>query len=619
MHVVTFYSFKGGVGRTLALVNIGIELAKTGRKVLLVDFDLEAPGIDTFNELEPPKSTPGVVDYIADYLSSNRPPDFQEFYYQPKSTKSYDGQLWVMPAGRRNSSYASKLGSIDWQDLYDEREGFLLMENLKRQWEKTLEPDYVLIDSRTGHTEVGGICTRQLPNTVVVMFIPNEQNLTGVSSVVDAIKEENESSRNRINIELVASNVPSLDDEHEILRKMMRKFERRLVSSERKPLRSHFTTINRYDSMHLLDQTVFISERPRSRLAKQYRTLLRKIVAHNLDDREAALRVISQRFPHPSRRDRFAATDFEQFESLDDHQTVQDILNRHPNDAEIFHMVGQLYKGKGELDEAEFFFSRASKLGEINKDSKIAKYQLELYETQANLGNHDAVTEDVLNLLSNELKGPELRQAIGLLIKVDENPPAELFSHGALSNLSVEDIESVAWQLSTSRAWQKFGADILEKADRTVAFEAIENDVDLVLLCIGAQRYDFVLDAIQLDEMLNENEISSCFNYAMAKWAYDSEPDRNLFRHVIEIDALEPLSAGANYEQCLSIAAFLADEKELAKSRLEKARALADDFILQAFSCWRYLLVNRNDFISDLDEVYGLINGKELLPQFMRQ
>ena len=100
MHVVTFYSFKGGVGRTLALVNIGIELAKTGRKVLLVDFDLEAPGIDTFNELEPPKSTPGVVDYIADYLSSNRPPDFQEFYYQPKSTKSYDCLLYTSPSPR---------------------------------------------------------------------------------------------------------------------------------------------------------------------------------------------------------------------------------------------------------------------------------------------------------------------------------------------------------------------------------------------------------------------------------------------------------------------------------------------------------------------------------------
>jgi hypothetical protein len=40
------------------------------------------------------------------------------------------------------------------------------------QWEETLKPDYVLIDSRTGHSEIGGICTRQLPHTVVVLFIP---------------------------------------------------------------------------------------------------------------------------------------------------------------------------------------------------------------------------------------------------------------------------------------------------------------------------------------------------------------------------------------------------------------------------------------------------------------
>jgi len=41
MYTVTFYSFKGGVGRTLALANVGLELARTGRRVLLVDFDLE--------------------------------------------------------------------------------------------------------------------------------------------------------------------------------------------------------------------------------------------------------------------------------------------------------------------------------------------------------------------------------------------------------------------------------------------------------------------------------------------------------------------------------------------------------------------------------------------------
>jgi len=62
MYTVTFYSFKGGVGRTLALANIGLELARTGRRVLLVDFDLESPGIDTFEILRPRKSShPGMV------------------------------------------------------------------------------------------------------------------------------------------------------------------------------------------------------------------------------------------------------------------------------------------------------------------------------------------------------------------------------------------------------------------------------------------------------------------------------------------------------------------------------------------------------------------------------
>jgi Mrp family chromosome partitioning ATPase len=43
--IVTFYSYKGGTGRTMAAANIACLLAKAGRRVLLVDFDLEAPGV----------------------------------------------------------------------------------------------------------------------------------------------------------------------------------------------------------------------------------------------------------------------------------------------------------------------------------------------------------------------------------------------------------------------------------------------------------------------------------------------------------------------------------------------------------------------------------------------
>ena len=46
--IITFYSYKGGVGRTLALANIGVLLAKRGKRVLLMDWDLEAPGLDRY-------------------------------------------------------------------------------------------------------------------------------------------------------------------------------------------------------------------------------------------------------------------------------------------------------------------------------------------------------------------------------------------------------------------------------------------------------------------------------------------------------------------------------------------------------------------------------------------
>src|SRR2546427_3158010 len=69
--VYTFYSYKGGVGRSMALANVAALLAKWGKTVLVVDWDLEAPGIERFFEpktaqLGPRRrKTPGMVDLIA--------------------------------------------------------------------------------------------------------------------------------------------------------------------------------------------------------------------------------------------------------------------------------------------------------------------------------------------------------------------------------------------------------------------------------------------------------------------------------------------------------------------------------------------------------------------------
>jgi MinD-like ATPase involved in chromosome partitioning or flagellar assembly len=103
MHIVTFYSYKGGVGRTMALVNAAIVLAQSGRKVLIVDFDLEAPGISTYGPLSCLTGAKGVVEYVSEYIETSTAPKAQDFIV---ASKLGDANVWAMPAGKLNRDYA---------------------------------------------------------------------------------------------------------------------------------------------------------------------------------------------------------------------------------------------------------------------------------------------------------------------------------------------------------------------------------------------------------------------------------------------------------------------------------------------------------------------------------
>ena len=105
MYVTTFYSFKGGVGRTMALVNVAVELAQRGRRVLAVDFDLEAPGLDTFKVFRSRKKRSGIVDFVTEYLEAGRAPAVDHFVHESKGVGEKDGCLWVMPSGEQHGRY----------------------------------------------------------------------------------------------------------------------------------------------------------------------------------------------------------------------------------------------------------------------------------------------------------------------------------------------------------------------------------------------------------------------------------------------------------------------------------------------------------------------------------
>jgi MinD-like ATPase involved in chromosome partitioning or flagellar assembly len=357
MYTITFYSFKGGVGRTMALVNVAAQLAKMGRKVLMVDFDLEAPGLETFESLRPPQPHPGLVEYVTEYVRTKRSPDVREYIYSAGTGGKKSGQLWVMPAGRRDRDYHLALTRLDWRKLYEECEGFLFFEDLKAQWEQEYKPDYVLIDSRTGHSDVKGICTRQLPDAVVMLFIPNEQNLVGLRAVCREIQHERKHGLEKdIRIHLVPSNVPDLDDEDGLLRQQLKTFtnELRIYSGvpRLKPL-----VIHRNESLGMLEQPVFVLQRPRSSLAREYRRLVRSLIMENLIDRDGALfylRGLERDGDLRRHCPRYASAGMtaRSVEVLSVEHRLRQIEFQFKDDATVLRRLAWLYQGLGELDLA---------------------------------------------------------------------------------------------------------------------------------------------------------------------------------------------------------------------------------------------------------------------------
>jgi cellulose biosynthesis protein BcsQ len=70
--IFTFYSFKGGVGRSMAMANVAWELASRGLRVLVIDFDLEAPGLERYFGVPvgAVHATPGVINLIEAFKRS---------------------------------------------------------------------------------------------------------------------------------------------------------------------------------------------------------------------------------------------------------------------------------------------------------------------------------------------------------------------------------------------------------------------------------------------------------------------------------------------------------------------------------------------------------------------
>ena len=203
--VVTFYSFKGGTGRTMALANVAWLLASSGKRVLAVDWDLESPGLyryfNPFLSDEAVRDLPGVIDLIREFDTeaerrTRRGDEFTNVadyarVRQYAMSLNWDfpngGGLDYMSSGRQNTHYAETIGGLGWDNFYDKLKGRRLFDALRADMKDNY--DYTFIDSRTGYGDIADICTKQLPDTLVNCFTLNTQGIEGAGRVLDDLKK----------------------------------------------------------------------------------------------------------------------------------------------------------------------------------------------------------------------------------------------------------------------------------------------------------------------------------------------------------------------------------------------------------------------------------------------
>ncbi|HWK06623.1 MAG TPA: AAA family ATPase [Puia sp.] len=213
MKTITFYSYKGGVGKSLALANIAKRLCEFNKKVCLIDFDLEAPGLpykfpDSFHSDTIKK---GLVDYIFEFTSTGVLPGGISDFIFPLDMGKNKSPLFLLPAGNVGSpEYWKKLSSINWYELlYENSNGMGFFLDMKDKIRKEIQPDFLLIDSRAGISEMSGISISLFADEVVIVAVNNKENLEGARKIIQSItKEENLLIDLPPKITLVLSRIP---------------------------------------------------------------------------------------------------------------------------------------------------------------------------------------------------------------------------------------------------------------------------------------------------------------------------------------------------------------------------------------------------------------------------
>ncbi|MCF8014277.1 MAG: P-loop NTPase [Chromatiaceae bacterium] len=211
---IAMYSLKGGVGRSTATAVAAWNLARLGRSVLVLDLDMESPGLSA--SLLPPASQPefGIVDWFMEDVVGQGDTVIAHMSARAPLAHDLPGEVWVVPShGAQPGDFMAKLGRCHLDlpgntgaEAWDHR-----LLRLVSALETDKAPDVVLLDARSGFHDLASAVVTELADIVLLFALDSEQTWSGYRLLFEHWQRYGVAERIRERLQIVAALIPETD------------------------------------------------------------------------------------------------------------------------------------------------------------------------------------------------------------------------------------------------------------------------------------------------------------------------------------------------------------------------------------------------------------------------
>jgi len=577
--IATFYSFRGGVGRTMAMLNAGWVLARTGSRVLLIDFDLEAPGLtrliarqDLFAGAA--ESVPGMADTIVQLLDTPDewafhadkplPIDLSPFLRElklpePKFDWLPRGRLALMSAGAEQD-YERHLARIHTGQFTCLHEGFAA--RFREALLKSGQFDYILIDARTGFSDEAYIAGRYLCDRLVVLTGLNDQNIEGTGRFLSKVAAWSEKEPRPRNIVLIASPVP----EHEEELKAQRFAQARARLAELSGAKPDFALQLPYHPRVSLYEELIVERFPEDRLGRAYQQLAEMLRAAAQDSFRDWVQRATEAIGHVDTDAALAAAD--RAAAIDA-----------PQAASLFFQIGVAAGNSGRYANARAAWRQ--QLGVIQATGQGGVMAEALYNMayqdllQGRYAEARRGFAEALAGFQGLGQGRMISLSLWGLAELDRlqggYAKAQLGFQEALTvSREVGEKKAIAWSelyLETARAQEDAGSDLAPLRDAVQAARQCPNPH------VAVRSYQLLGEVLRQRGELAESrsELSAGIEFAEGRGLLGLAAEMRAERALAAADAGEPAQAAADARAAL---AFF-DAESVAHPQLARLRELA--------------------------------------------